>query len=99
SPFSMEAVELLERVGVTAWKLASGEISNRPMLDRMVATRLPIFLSSGMSPWNVLDAAAKIVREAGLDLTILQCSSVYPTPPEKLGLNLVEALRKRYGCR
>jgi N-acetylneuraminate synthase len=99
SPFSLEAVKLLERVGVAAWKVASGEISNAPMLDKMLAGKLPIILSTGMSPWNELDVAVKKIRKAGNDLTILQCSSLYPTPPEKLGLNLVEVLRKRYRCK
>jgi N-acetylneuraminate synthase len=99
SPFSLAAVELLKRIGVSAWKVASGELSNGPMLEKMLATGMPIILSSGMSPLNELDAAVKQVRKAGNDLTILQCSSLYPTPPEKLGLNLVEVLRKRYDCR
>ncbi len=99
SPFSIEAVEMLRRVGLAAWKVASGEISNVPMFERMLASRLPIILSSGMSPWNELDVAVKKVERAGLDLTVLQCSSVYPTPPEKLGLNLLSELRKRYRCK
>ena len=49
SPFSIEAVNLLERVGVAAWKVASGEVGNAPMLSRMISTGLPIMLSSGMS--------------------------------------------------
>jgi N-acetylneuraminate synthase len=99
SPFSIEAAELLERVGVAAWKVASGEISNLPLFDRMIASRLPIIISSGMSPWAELDSAVKRIQQAGLDLTVLQCSSIYPTPPEKLGLNLLSDLRERYGCK
>lgn len=99
SPFSLEAVELLERVGVSAWKVASGEMSNGPMLEKMLATRRPVILSSGMSPSGELEAAVQQVRRAGNDLTVLQCSSIYPTPPEKLGLNLLAELRGRYGCK
>jgi len=99
SPFSLEAVELLDGIGVAAWKVASGELSNIPMFERMVASRRPIILSSGMSPWAELDAAARRVQEAKLDLTILQCTSVYPAPPEKLGLNLLAEIRSRYGCK
>lgn len=99
SPFSMEAVELLERVGVSSWKVASGEISNGPMLEKMLARGLPIILSSGMSPISELDGAVKKVRQAGNDLTILQCSSIYPTTPEKLGLNILQELRERYDCK
>ena len=49
SPFSVEAVELLSRVGVAAWKIASGEVSSRQMFERISATRLPVLLSTGMS--------------------------------------------------
>jgi N,N'-diacetyllegionaminate synthase len=99
SPFSLEAVALLQRIGITAWKVASGEISNEPMLERMLSTRLPILLSSGMSPWAELDAAVDKIKAANLDLTVLQCSSLYPTPPEQLGLNLLAELRARYHCK
>jgi N-acetylneuraminate synthase len=99
SPFSIEAVDLLQRLGITVWKVASGEISNGPMLDKMLATGSPVILSSGMSPLGELDAAVHRVRQAGNDLTILQCSSIYPAPPEKLGLNLLSEFRQRYGCK
>src|SRR3990170_846507 len=69
SPFSIEAVELLTRVGVAAWKVASGEVSTTPMFERMAATGLPIFLSTGMSPLNEIDAAVELVQARGLPLT------------------------------
>ena len=99
SPFSIEAVELLKRIGVAAWKAASGEITSTPMLGKMLATGLPMIFSSGMSSWAELDHAVKQAKAAGVDVTVLQCSSIYPTPPEKLGLNLILELRNRYGCK
>jgi N-acetylneuraminate synthase len=98
SPFSVEAVELLERVGVAAWKIASGEVSNAPMFERIAATGLPVLLSSGMSSLAEIDAAVALVKERGLPLTVLQCTSMYPTPPEKIGLNLIPFFRERYDC-
>jgi N-acetylneuraminate synthase len=98
SPFSLEAVDLLERVGVSAWKIASGEVGNRPLLDRIVETGRPVILSSGMSPLSELDGAVERVQSAGLTLTVLQCTSEYPCPPERVGLNLVSFFRSRYGC-
>jgi N-acetylneuraminate synthase len=99
SPFSVEAVDLLTRVGVAAWKIASGELNNGPLFERMKATGLPILVSSGMSSWDEVDAAVTQVKVAGLDLTVLQCTSIYPTTPEKLGLNLIPEMRLRYGCK
>lgn len=98
SPFSLEAVDLLSRVGVAAWKVASGEVSNRPMFERMVATGLPIILSTGMSSLDEIDDAVQQVRASHLPLTVLQCTSMYPCPPEKIGLNLIRFFRERYGC-
>jgi N-acetylneuraminate synthase len=98
SPFSIEAVELLTRVGVAAWKVASGEVGNIPMFERMAATGLPVLLSTGMSPLDEIDATAQHIKARGLPLTVLQCTSMYPTPPEKIGLNLIPFFRQRYSC-
>ena len=98
SPFSVEAVELLTRVGVAAWKVASGEVGHRLMLDRMADAGIPVLLSTGMSPLAEIDAAVEQVRAHGLTIAVLQCTSAYPCPPEKVGLNLIACLRERYGC-
>lgn len=98
SPFSIEAVDLLERVGVPAWKVASGETGNGLMLDRIIATGKPVILSSGMSPLAELDAAVARVRQANLPLAVLQCTSAYPCGPDRVGLNVMTAFRDRYGC-
>jgi N,N'-diacetyllegionaminate synthase len=97
SAFSMKAVELLEELGVRAWKVGAGEVTNHPMLRRMAKSG-PVILSSGMSTWSELDAAVSTVRERGADVAVLQCTTAYPCPPEKLGLNVMAELRKRYGC-
>lgn len=98
SPFSVEAVELLTRVGVAAWKIASGEVSNTPMFEHIVATGLPVILSSGMSSLSELDVAVQGIKAAKLPITVVQCTSLYPCPPEKIGLNLIPLFRKRYAC-
>ena len=98
SPFSVEAVELLKRVGVAAWKIASGEVGNAPMFECIAATGLPILLSTGMSPLSEIDAAVERVKAKGLPLTVLQCTSMYPTLPEKIGLNIISLFRQRYNC-
>lgn len=96
SPFSIEAVELLEGIGVGVYKVPSGEVTNLPLLERIAATGKPVFLSSGMSDWAELDAAVEVLR-AGGPLTVMQCSSLYPCPPEGAGLNVIGELRERYG--
>lgn len=98
SPFSIEAVELLTRVGVAAWKVASGEFNNTPMLDRMLETRLPILLSTGMSRLAEIEAAVDRIRPRAESITVMQCTSEYPCPPERVGLNMLQVFRRRFGC-
>jgi len=98
SPFSIEAVELLQRVGLSVWKIASGEVNNTPMLELIVETGLPVLLSSGMSTLQEIDAAVNRINEKKIPLVLMQCTSAYPCPPERVGLNLISFFRERYGC-
>jgi N-acetylneuraminate synthase len=98
SPFSIQAVDLLERIGVPLWKIASGETSNTTLLDRILDTRKPVLLSTGMSPLDEIDRAVARVRARHADLGVFQCTTAYPCPPEKIGLNLIPFYRERYGC-
>lgn len=98
SPFSLQAVELLLRVGVPAWKVASGEVNNKQLFERIVHTGLPILLSTGMSDLSELDMAVSMVQAEKLPLAVLQCTSAYPCPPEKVGLNLLAHFHDRYKC-
>ena len=98
SPFSLEAVDLLERVGQPLWKVPSGETGNTCLLDRLLETHAPVLLSTGMSPVSEIDAAVARVQAAGVDLGVLQCTTAYPCPAEKVGLNLIPFYRERYSC-
>lgn len=96
SPFSIEAVELLDKVGVDAFKIPSGEVTNLPMLDRIADTGKPALLSSGMSDWRELDAAVAVLKRGG-PLMVMQCATAYPCPPEQVGLNVIAEMKARYG--
>ena len=98
SPFSIEAVELLENIGMPAWKVASGEVSNKELMDKMLQTGKPILLSTGMSTLDEIDNSVAYIRQRDVEYAVLQCSTAYPCPPEKIGLNLIPRLRERYGC-
>jgi N-acetylneuraminate synthase len=97
SAFSMRAVEWLEDL-VPAWKIGAGEITNLPMISRMARTGKPVLLSSGLAGWADLDAAVDTVRQAGAPVVVFQCTTAYPCPPEKVGLNVLRSMRERYGC-
>jgi N,N'-diacetyllegionaminate synthase len=98
SAFSLEAVEMLKRVGVAAWKVASGEFNNTPLIDEMLETGLPVLLSTGMSRLSEIESVLERIRAAGVYATLMQCTSEYPCPPEKVGLNMVQVFRRRFGC-
>jgi N-acetylneuraminate synthase len=99
SPFSVAAVDLLSRVGVAAWKVASGEVGDPAVFERMMATGLPLLISTGMSPLAEIDAVVGRAKLRGRPVAVLQCTTAYPCPPEKVGLNLIPFFRGRYGCR
>lgn len=107
SPFSDEAVALLGRIGMPAWKVASGEMNNPLLLESIAAAAAgggesdspaPVVLSSGMSRWAELDEAVALFRDRGVSLAVMQCTTAYPCPPERVGLEQLAALRERYGC-
>ena len=98
SPFSLEAIELLSEIGIRAWKIASGEVRNEVLLERLLQTKLPILLSSGMSSWAELAATVPRIKAAGIPFLLMQCTSAYPCPPERVGLNLLREMQERFDC-
>lgn len=97
SPFSLKAVELLERIGVSKYKVGSGEVSNFLMLDKIAQTGKPIILSSGMSTFFELDETIEFLQSREAAITLLQCTTSYPTQPENIGLNVMVDMQSRYG--
>ena len=98
TPFSLRAVELLTNFSMPFWKVSSGDINNFPLLEAMVASRRPIVLSSGMSPVAELDAAVELLKAESVPYVVLQCTTSYPCPFEKVGLNNLNRFSERYGC-
>jgi len=96
SPFSAEAVELLVRVGVAAWKIPSGELTNPFVLEPIAALGQPVMLSTGMSFVDEIDAAVAQLRARGVPFALLQCTSAYPCAPEQVGINMIPQLQARY---
>lgn len=96
SPFSNEAVNLLEEVGVTRYKVGSGEVTNFLLLEKISQTKKPVILSSGMSSYDELDAAVSFLKTKNVDLSIMQCTTAYPTTSEQLGLNIIQELKHKY---
>lgn len=96
SPFSIAAISILEYIGVGMYKVPSGEVTNIPLLEKLCDIGKPVILSSGMSCWQELDTAVEIFK-GNVDLTVMQCTSAYPCPPHRVGLNIINDIQARYG--
>ena len=97
SAFSEAALKLLEDLNVEAHKVPSGEVSNLPLMEAISTTKKPVLLSSGMSNWKELDAAFEILAK-NCEVSVMQCSSAYPCPNERVGLNIIKEMQNRYNC-
>jgi len=98
SPFSVEAVELLERIRVPVYKIASGEVTNPPLLEAVAATEKPVLLSTGMSGLKDVEHALTVLRDAGCEVLVMQCTSSYPCPPDQVNLRAMVAMGERFDC-
>lgn len=99
SPFSNEAVDLLEKLGVKRFKIGSGEVNNHLLLEKIAQTGKPVILSSGMSSFEELDQSVAFLKRKNIHYSILQCTTAYPTTPKNYGLNVIAALKERYGVK
>jgi len=97
SPFSEEAVDLLTDVGVAAWKVASGQITDLWMLERLAKTGWPVLFSTGMSPMPEIEWAVDWAKSKGIEVAVMQCTSAYPSALDGVGLNVMMDLRERLG--
>lgn len=97
TPFSNAAVALLRRIGMKAWKIGSGETNNLLMLEEIALQGEPVLLSSGMSYIEELDGSVDLLRSRGTPVMVMQCTSNYPCPPERYGLNMISEYRRRFG--
>jgi N-acetylneuraminate synthase len=98
SPFSMAAVELLNDIGVPAWKIGSGEFASQDLWEAMASTGKPILFSTGLAKRDDIRNAVSLFRSKDLPFALLQCTSTYPSPLEDVGLNVIEELRNEYDC-
>jgi len=96
SAFSNEAIDWLEDIGVKRYKIGSGEVNNLLMLQKIAQTQKPVILSSGMSSFEELDESVKFLKDKNIDVSVLQCTTAYPTPAESYGLNVIQELKSRY---
>lgn len=99
TPFDMESIDFLEELGCSIWKIPSGEITNYPYLVEIAKTGKEVILSTGMSTLQEVDDALAVLRENGAGkITLLHCTTNYPTPMQDVNLNAMLTLRDKCGC-
>lgn len=97
TPFDEEAVDLLESLGTSAYKIASFEIVDLPLIKYIAKKNKPILMSTGMSSLNEIEEAIQVIKNEGCEKILLfHCISGYPTPTSKANIRMVEILREKF---
>jgi N-acetylneuraminate synthase len=98
SPFDPSAVDFLEAMDVPAYKVASFELVDLPLIERMARTGKPLIVSTGMGTVEEIDEAVTAARDAGAtEIALLKCTSAYPSPPEAVNLEAIPWMAERWG--
>lgn len=99
TPFDATAVDFLESLGVPAYKIASFELTDLPLVRRVAATGKPMIMSTGMATAGEIEEAVAAARGAGCrDLVLLKCTSSYPATPEFTNISTIPHMRALFGC-
>ncbi len=98
TPFDDESVDLLVKFGVKAIKIASFDIVNFELLRKVVQTKIPLIVSTGMANKGEVDKAVELFAGNNTKYCLLHCISAYPTKKEDANLNVIKTLKKNYDC-
>jgi N,N'-diacetyllegionaminate synthase len=96
TPFDLESIDLLNKLGLEIFKIPSGEITNLPYLRKIGALEKEIILSAGMANLAEIEAALDVLTNAGTklkDITVLHCNTEYPTPMQDVNLNAMQTIK------
>lgn len=96
TPFSRAAADFLNDLGVPAFKIGSGEADNLPLIRHIARFGKPVILSTGMQTIDSIRASVAILDAAGVDYALLECTNLYPSPPEIVSLRGVTELRAAF---
>lgn len=98
--FDLESVDFLSSLNLEVWKIPSGDLTNLPYLIKVAKLNKPIILSTGMSNLDEIRSAVKVLSDNGnADLTVLHCTTEYPTPFTDVNLNAMITIKKEFGVK
>lgn len=98
SPFDASAVDFLQSLNVPAYKIASPELVDIPLIQKAAGTGKPLIMSTGMATAEEIEEALASARSAGAEqIALLKCTSAYPSPPREMNLSMIPALAERFG--
>lgn len=98
--FDLDSIDLLEKIGIDFYKIPSGEITNKPYIEKIATKGLPVILSTGMSTLSEIQDALDILVDGGIrteNISILHCNTEYPTPLKDVHLNAMNTIQKKFG--
>lgn len=96
TPFSRKAVDFLDELNVSAFKIGSGECDNLPLIRHIVKKNRPIIISTGMQTIKTIKKSIEIIENAKIDYALLECTNLYPSPPEHVSLKGITELKKNF---
>jgi N,N'-diacetyllegionaminate synthase len=97
APFDCDSFELLERIDVPAYKIASSEVTHVALLEKIAKTSKPVVMSTGMTHAEEIKCAIGILQKGGCSVILLHCVALYPVPPEQINLSRIDTLRREFG--
>ena len=100
TPFDPTAVDFLEEIGVPAYKIASPELIDLPLIRRVAHTGKPMIVSTGMATGGEIEEALGVIRDTNPDaeVVLLKCTTAYPAPPEEVNLRTMQNLGDTFGA-
>lgn len=100
TPFDLESIDYLEKLGMKLWKIPSGEITNLPYLIKIAKTGKPVIMSTGMAELKEVEEAVNVLKEGGAgEITLLHCTTEYPAPFDSVNLKAMNTLREKLGTK
>ena len=96
SAFSEKSLKVLKKIGQKYWKIPSGEVTNLILIEQIAKLKKHIFLSTGMSTFSEIKEALKIIRKHHNKITLMHCTSEYPTKPDNVNLQLINTMSKKF---